>query len=116
MKYTKKETTEARELLKKYIAENDYTIAINNTSVSKSGMSRTMEVYAKDYYRITWLVAVILESKLHHNGIRVEGCGMDMTFWLADQITYLLYTKEERAELGDKLKGNGGGCIKWINL
>lgn len=87
-------------------------IVINIDSVSYSGMTRKMTVYIGDYQNINWELKKI-GFKLDKNcKIIVGGCGMDMTFWLANRITRHVY--------GDKLPkwlaGNGGGdcrCIDW---
>ena len=54
--------------------------------------------------------ATVLEQE-NENGELVTGCGMDMTFWLADRITYELGYKNRK-----HLHGNGGSCLAWRTL
>ncbi len=61
------------------------------THVSKSGMSRSIQVLRVEGGRIvdvSWAVAALLEMSVNgrHGGINIAGCGMDMTF----EIVYLL--------------------------
>ena len=109
MKYTKEEIQDAKDFLKTLLKNNNYKIGIIITKVSKTGMSRKMRVYCGDFQNITYLVAKVCDLPCNENGLKVDGCGMDMTFWLADTITYCLYGKEKP----EGLKGNGGGCIEW---
>lgn len=105
-----KKIEEARATLKKFIKPSD-TIAIVIKSVSNSGMSRRMRVYSKIMKDITYLVATLCELPNNDKGLLVQGCGMDMTFWLADHLTYSLYGYGK--DLPKTLKGNGGKCLDW---
>lgn len=58
---------------------------------------------------LTGYVADALELSYTQKGVRVYGCGMDMTFWLADALSYAIYAPAER----ETLKANGGGCMPW---
>lgn len=80
-------------------------------SVSRSGMSRKMIVML-DNINITWDIQSLLEQSHNTNYVNVGGCGMDMTFWLADNITYHLFGNDKP----NWLTGNGGGCLKWRSL
>jgi hypothetical protein len=64
------------------------TLFVMVTSVSASGMSRTMRVFtthrANDIVEVTASIANVLELPLSKNGVRIRGCGMDMVFWLID--------------------------------
>lgn len=86
---TKREQEEARERLLEILEENDtlYTVL---RSVSRSGMSRTLDVYAflpypergpraVEKYRLTWLVAKACGYRYDEKreAIRVNGCGFD---------------------------------------
>lgn len=82
-------------------------------STSKSGMMRKMKVLANDQ-DITFYVNDLLGYNHEKNldkaeYIKVSGCGMDMTFWLADNITYRLWGNNKPIEL----TGNGGNCLDW---
>lgn len=55
------------------------------TSVSKSGMSRTIKYYVidanKELHNITYFIAILLNEPYDDNkGVRVRGVGMDMIF------------------------------------
>ena len=102
---------EAIKYLKTIIKPNS-TLLISIKKVSASGMSRQMTVGVfknNYYYNLTYYINDLLGQNNKNNYVRVGGCGMDMTFWLADIITSYLYN-------GKKLrgfKGNGGSCINW---
>lgn len=105
---------EAQRQLKLYIKPTT-TLIIFIKSVSRSGMSRRMQVFTvnKKNGRLQWLtgyVANLIDYKLNNDDtITVSGCGMDMTFWLADRITQELYNgKTPKA-----CTGNGGSCLDW---
>lgn len=121
LKTTKKDQAEA----KKYILQviNDMVkegrkpkIQIFIKSTSQSGMSRQMIVLL-DGFHLTSTVQQLFGQNIntYKNTMTVKGCGMDMTFWLANEITYYLWTSEEREteEVKSILKGNGGGCLDW---
>ncbi len=106
------------------LKEKEPELLIFIKSVSRSGMSRNMIVML-DNINITYYVNQLLEYSTKSNYIRVGGCGMDMTFWLADRITKELYTietKDQDGKLSYKnnapywLTGNGGGCLKWRSI
>jgi hypothetical protein len=86
-------------------------IFINITSVSRSGMSRRMRVYTLDMRDITEEVGVLVDCGVNDKGISVTGCGMDMTFWLADHLTFALWGAKKRTM--KTFKGNGGSCLDW---
>jgi hypothetical protein len=112
----KKSQLEAKEtLLECFGIKPSDTILIFVTSVSRSGMSRRMKVLHKDQ-DITYLVAKLIDNSVNDKGISVGGCGMDMTFWLADVFSYYLFETDENGKRKKKpktYKGNGGSCINW---
>lgn len=60
-------------------------------SVAKSGMSRRIKLYVVvngDIIRISHLVAKILESNFNDDGVRINGCGMDMGFAMVDHLEW----------------------------
>ncbi len=79
------------------------------TTVSASGMSRrikffTIDMTAKEYNRdtneyfnapriveVTHLVARAIGYSFNHNGVRVDGCGMNMIFHSVDCVSYAVY-------------------------
>ena len=86
-------------------------IYINITKVSRSGMSRRMKVYTLNMREITEEVGTLVNCSTNENGILVTGCGMDMTFWLSDHLTFALWgTKKQTIKT---FKGNGGSCLNW---
>ena len=102
------EKKEAIKMLKGYIKPSS-KIIIFITHVSSSGMSRRMKVYSHDMNaHLTYNVAKACGLSEDDRGVQVGGCGMDMAFWLADRITYVLGYKKSK-----KLKGNGGTTIEW---
>lgn len=106
------ERQESIQVLRKTINKKQ-GIVIVIKSVSKSGMSRRMDVYTRDLNNyISYHVAKVLDWPFNDRGIKVDGCGMDMAFHLAYTLTSYLYSKEER----EKLTGNGQGTIPWKTL
>ena len=106
----------AREYLKTIINKNS-CLVININSVARSGMSRIMDVYVNDKNSnyLLWIsadVSKLCNIRLKNNGLAVSGCGIDMTFWLADYITKCLY-KDKKPKW---LSGNGGTCLKWQSI
>ena len=78
-------------------------------------MSRRMRVYVDGgQFDITELIADLCGLSLNSAGLLVKGCGMDMAYWLADHITYLLWPDKDKRPKW--LKGNGGGCLEWKTL
>lgn len=110
---TKKQKAQAEAkaiLLESYIKPSSKLLIVIK-SVSASGMSRRMQVLV-DYCNISRLVADLCGLTMNEKGIRVDGCGMDMTFWLADCITNALYGQDKPKEL----TGNGGSCLAWSSV
>jgi len=108
----------AKEYLKEYIKPSS-RIGITIESVSRSGMTRRMKVYTKDFQNITHLISDLIGWSMNEKGILVSGCGMDMCFHLADTITMAMnwHNYDKGKEYTAKgLKGNGGNCIDWAVL
>lgn len=57
-------------------------------SVSRSGMSRTMRVYVDrdGLVPVHGLISRVTGLTLTRDGVRIGGCGMDMTFALLDSV------------------------------
>ena len=106
------ERDEAIASLRELVKPSD-KIVISIKSVSRSGMSRRMRVYASDLRDISYLVARAIDWSINDKGILVSGCGMDMTFHLADCLTYALYPELKKEFKNTAFKGNGGSCIDW---
>jgi hypothetical protein len=69
------------------------TIYVCLKSVSKTGMSRRVTVYAVDDGRIvplTYHVSKALSLPHNDNGVLVKGCGMDIGFWLVRRLSTAL--------------------------
>ncbi len=65
-------------------------------SVSKTGMSRRVGVYVVvdgRIVRIDYHVSKALCLPLNDKGLLITGCGMDMGFWLAQQLSAVLNVK-----------------------
>ena len=119
MNKKEKLSLEARETLKKYYwLRPSSKIYINIVNISASGMTRQMKVYNKDMQDITYYIADLIESSVwSREGVKVWGCGMDMTLWLADAISYYMFEKWViKSKRPKTYKGNGGTCIEWINI
>lgn len=81
-------------LLTNYIKPN-IELLINIISVSRSGMSRRIKVYIGNepmgIRNISYLIADLCDLSMNDKGLKITGCGMDITFWLAERITQDLY-------------------------
>lgn len=101
MKYSKADIDRAWAVLDKYKGRAVKAIV---SSVSRSGMSRRIEFYATgtevDYNgkaregkpsidRITWAIAYVLGYPMNDQGLRVDGCGMDMCFATISNLNYM---------------------------
>ena len=95
-RYRKDETLEALTTLRDKLTPGR-TVYTNVTHVSRSGMSRSIEVYLAEgrdnLTDITWQVARATNARLdpHHGGIIMGGCGMDMGFALVYNLGRTLY-------------------------
>lgn len=67
-------------------------VSVLITSVSGSGLSRTVRVVNHSNFDITDLVAELFETKyLGDKGFRVTGTGVDMRFYTIYQLSRALY-------------------------
>ncbi len=108
-KTEKQEAAEALESLRNMLPEGSkvYTLV---TSVSRSGMSRTMRLMTidkdGDRRNITHMVACALHYGTKNVGgwdcLKVEGCGMDMGFSVVYNLASAIFGHENRG--GYKLK------------
>lgn len=118
MKNTIRESEARDYLLANYINPSTKLLIIIK-HVSGSGMTRRMKVFIGDgkgksshITDITYYIADLCNLRVNDKGLKIQGCGMDMTFWLADYITSKLWPTNKPKEL----KGNGGGscrCLDW---
>ena len=120
---TKKETLQAearKTLLDNYIKPNSQLLIVIK-SVSTSGMCRRMLVMV-DNQNITHIIAELCDLSLNNQSLRITGCGMDMAFWLANDITENLWPSIKQDDgsyknnLPKGLKGNGGDCLDWRTI
>lgn len=85
---------ESIEVLKTFNIFDGSRIYVKTDTVAKSGMSRTVSVYVPVMDKgelfiknISYFVAPITEQKLDKNGnIKLNGCGMDMHYWLVSEL------------------------------
>ena len=97
-RYTKDETTEAIAALRDKLTPGR-TVYTKITHVSRTGMSRSIEVYLAEgrdnLTDITWQVARATNSRIdnNHGGIVMGGCGMDMGFALIYNLGRTLYPR-----------------------
>lgn len=106
-KVSKQEKEEARERLSKLLPEGS-TVYVVLRSVSKSGMSRRIDLYSFEpvntgkgatvvKYFLTTSVAMLLGYSFGHEawckgaGMRVDGGGMDMGFHVVNSLSYALH-------------------------
>lgn len=100
----------SRENLRELLKPGDEVSTIVR-HVSKSGMMRVIALKVfKDnrVYDISYNAAIATGHKLHpkYDGIKIEGCGMDMGFELVYQLGRALYPKG--FELADNQYGRNG--------
>ena len=95
-RYTQDETLAAIDYLHDKLTPGR-TVYTKLTHVSRSGMSRSIEVYLAEgrdnLTDITWQVARATNSRVdnNHGGIVMQGCGMDMGFALVYGLGRTLY-------------------------
>ena len=93
--------TKSANVLKQHLSTGD-RVWCNITKTAASGMSRRIRCYiplnddgTSDHkptiYDITWHVANVLDWPLNDDGIRVDGCGMDMGFHLVSTMARSLF-------------------------
>ena len=94
MKYSKKEREEALATLRE-LCPPGTTVYTKLNHVSRSGMSRSITpflVIDGEPYYIAYSVAVIFgQSRDKYDGVRMDGCGMDMGFALVYNLSLYLY-------------------------
>lgn len=98
------------ELLKGKKIKSTSKLLIVIKSVSRSGMARRMRVLFNNQ-DISYWIKDLCDLSMNDSGLLITGCGMDMTFWLADCITYNLWPTTKKSI--KSFKGNGGSCLDW---
>lgn len=103
MRVTKQEKAEAIERLRAALADipvdkqGKRRIYANVVHVSASGMQRQIRLYAPTsdggmQWLSGWASKALGWSLGKHDGVRVDGCGMDMCFHLVDCVMHALGT------------------------
>lgn len=100
-KVYEKELLEKKANLKEMIKIKD-SIIMSLNKVSSNGMSRQFSVFSvskNKIHNITNLVGQVIGLNPKFDGVRdyivVNGCGMDMAFWLSNAIKTTLFTKAQ---------------------
>ena len=92
-RYTKEETTEALDMLRKRLSAGDvvYTTQVH---MSRSGMTRDIRVTVmvrNEPVNMSWHVARAIGAPMHNGAVRVGGCGMDMGFHIVYSLARVLF-------------------------
>lgn len=105
--FTKQEQADAITKLHEFVRPGDRLACITK-HVSRSGMSRLVAVYifraepdgTIRHYWLSRLVAKALRWPYRddYECVRVDGCGMDMHFHLADTLSYRLFGEGGKLE------------------
>jgi hypothetical protein len=105
-KTQKAEKAESLEILRGLLPEGTKIYSISR-GVAKSGLSRRIDFYAihdGEPYYLTCHFSKVLGWTLTREGLRVDGCGMDMGFYAVYCLASILFSGTERA--GYKLTNN----------
>lgn len=92
--------TEALDSLRNILEKAGHLVYTKLNNVSKSGMTRSISLYvsteAGRIDDITWYVCQAFGKKRdRYDGIKVEGCGMDMGFHIVYNLSCKLYCPQE---------------------
>lgn len=126
MKYTKAEKEAAAESLREILKPGDtvYTVL---RSKSRSGMSRRIDLYTIDPGGVTkpskvlpkgysypprlrylsGYAAVLLDIRRSDDGLKVDGCGMDMGFSLVYNLSSVLFPRIDQDGKANDKRGAG---------
>lgn len=120
LKIAKEDRETAREGLLKLFAAGEHRPVVYTVlrHVARSGMMRRIDLYvmeidqrtgeARPRYISGWAAAVLGEKYWPNDGIRVNGCGMDMGFHLAYQLSRALYNATMEAHKADIAADSAG--------
>lgn len=101
MKHTKQEIQDARESLLRLLKPGD-KVFTSLEHVSRSGLQRVIQLHVfrgsnrNPQHRVLgWNATKVLNDRYHerHEGVVVNGCGMDMGFDLVYRLSYALFAK-----------------------
>ncbi len=105
-KHTKAEIAEALENCRRHFPQGSTVFTIVR-SVSRSGMSRDISIVTihegddcrKYALHPNYMVSVVLGLRLMRDAVKVNGCGMDMAWWLVDYLSHTLYGRGDALTL-----------------
>lgn len=109
-KYSKAEIEESRKSLLEDLKPGD-TVYTKVNHVSRSGMSRNIEVYIfknnQPFYLSYDAARVLGWGQAKDGSVKVGGCGMDMGFHLVYSLSYRLFPE---------YKCTGDGCMSPVHI
>jgi len=124
MNQKQKDHDEAMKTLKALRLRPNETVYTQLEHVSKSGMTRTINVYImrkNEPRRISWQVAKLLDYPQDRDtcGVKVSGCGMDMGFSLVYNLGAIYWpngTKKPHGTRNGEPDSDGGYALKqkWL--
>jgi len=118
MKYPKEQVQQNLDRLHELLKPGD-TILCVLRHVSKSGMSRRIDFYTQNLDYLSHSFAVVRGDAEPKNGLRVDGCGMDMGFSVVYSLGYKLWpegTDTPHGTRNGEPDSNGGYALKhrWL--
>lgn len=116
-RYKKEDVAQAEERIRKLVRPTPYTqnektgrrsyngerqkIYLCIKHVSRSGMQREISIYVHDgdsMQMLSWSTAVVLGWSMgKHDGVKVDGCGMNMGFHLVDCMVNRVFGRDVSA-------------------
>lgn len=118
MRYTKEDIQLAQEQLLKVLKPGDTVLCVLR-NVSRSGMSREIDLQTTNFNWLSSMVAKVLGHSLgKKGGIKIGGCGMDMGFALVYSLSRTLFPTyrclgKNKCDSSDH--NNPGDCRKKIH-
>jgi hypothetical protein len=118
-KYTTRQIEAREQLLKNCKLKPSDTLIIFHRSVSRSGMLRKLGLFLVDKKTSHLLDITNLCNELTGYvgkdiwNYRAVGCGMDMHFATADNLTYALWPNRNKLKT---FKGNNKTCLNWQSI
>lgn len=121
MKYSEKEVNESRAYLLKMLKPGATVLTVLR-NVSRSGMSRRIDLYTVHKGEVTYLshaAAVVMGAPRPTDGIKVGDCGMDRGFHLVYNLGYALWpngTPKPHGKRNGEPDSDGGYALKqsWL--
>ena len=113
MKYSVEDVATAQKMMRYFVPKGS-TVYCVLRGVSRSGMQRRIDLYAivdkgqnshvpRLQYLSVW-AAVLLGMPRQNNGLRVNGCGMDMGFHVVESLAAALYGRDPKTGIGAGLR------------